>query len=116
MARKKNSALEKAKKYSDFLLYTATGGTMGKPFVRKENIPDEMDFADKRSLLESLLKIAQLEAKDKSEDDGEGEFDRIRREMNASAAAHDEGNDSGKSGAGGRPEDSDSENDGSDLV
>lgn len=114
MARKRSATLDKARKYSDFLLYTATGGTMGKPFVRKESIPDDMDFADKRSLLDSLIKIAILESKEKGADEGEGEFDRIRREMNASSAAHDEGNDSGT--PAGEAESDDSEDDFSDLV
>jgi hypothetical protein len=115
MARKRNASLEKVKKYSDFLLYEATGGTMGKPLERKADIPNDIEFSDKRSLLESLLKIAQLEAKDKEENDtGEGEFDRIRNEINASSANKHKGNDAGASG--GTPESGEPEAEGSDPV
>ena len=51
---------------------------MGKQFERKEGFEDKTDFADKRGLLDSLIKIATLESKEKAEDEPDSIFDQIR--------------------------------------
>lgn len=106
MSQRRKSTLAKARKYSDFLLYQATGGSMGKEFVAKEGFEDKTDFGDKRGLLDSLIKIAQLESKDKADEEPESQFDRIQRGVNGSKIA---GNTDGTDAAGADTDDSDSD-------
>lgn len=60
--KSKHDSLVKAKKYADILLYQATNGTMGK---KLENEPSEqtMTFAEKKGLLDTLIKIAAIDQK-----------------------------------------------------
>lgn len=89
MSKRRPIALDKAKRYSDFLLYQATGGTMGAaPVAMLEGKDAEgLTFGEKRSLLDSLIKIATLESK--QEDEGvESGFDMIKRGLNANAKSN----------------------------
>lgn len=104
MAKKRNS-LSTAKQYSKLLLYQATGGKMGN---KPEKDDGTMTFAEKRGLLDSLVKIALLEQKDADDGPEESGMDLIRKQM-----AKDKENDSGKSRGtrdfGGTAEDSSDE-------
>lgn len=109
MAKKRRNtkdALKKAKQYSDILLYEATGGTMGAP-LDAEALPREgMTFAEKRGLLDSLVKIAILDHKVNPEEE-ESVFDTIKRNR-------DNGNETGgrESGGGISADSDDSADDG----
>lgn len=98
--RSKNPTLSKARKYSDYLLHMATGGSMGKEFEKKEGFEDKTDFADKRGLLDSLIKIATLESKEKAEDEPESTFDRIRSNAHGGQTDGHKGNIAGAAEAG----------------
>lgn len=76
--RNTKDALKKAKQYSDILLYEATGGTMGKPLSIDAAPREGMTFAEKRGLLDSLVKIAILDHKVNPEEE-ESVFDTIKR-------------------------------------
>lgn len=76
--RNTKDALKKAKWYSDILLFEATGGTMGKPLHDDAKPREGMTFAEKRGLLDSLIKIAGLDFKVNPEEE-ESVFDTIKR-------------------------------------
>lgn len=77
--KKKNNALDTAKELADILLYKATGGAMGTP-CKVEN--GESNFAEMRSLLESIIKIRSLELKGgDDEEDEPSAFDIIQKEV-----------------------------------
>jgi len=79
--RNTKDALKKAKFYSDILLFEATGGSMGKPLAEDAKPPEGMTFAEKRGLLDSLIRIAGLDHKVNPEDE-ESVFDTIKRNKN----------------------------------
>lgn len=76
--RNTKDALKKSKLYSDILLFEATGGTMGTPLADGAKVSSEMTFAEKRGLLDSMIKIAGLDHKVNPEDD-DSVFDTIRK-------------------------------------
>lgn len=79
MARKRNTlSLSKAKRYSDLLLYEATGGTIGTAPSGKS---ETMTFGEKRGLLDSLIKIASLEQRDVDDNPEESGMDLIRKQI-----------------------------------
>lgn len=84
--RNKKDTLTLAKNYAEFLLYQATGGSMGKEpkTVDGEKAAETATFAEKRGLLDSLIKISSLERKDT---DGEDEsiFEALRSKASDSA-------------------------------
>ena len=91
MAKHRNDTLDKARKYSDFLLYQATGGTIGKPPKSSPNdftSQGEMTMGEKRGLLDSLIKIAAMEGK--FEEPPDSAFDLIKRGLNGSQTTNDE--------------------------
>lgn len=106
MSKRRHTTLTTARKYSDFLLYQATGGSMGKEFLKKEGFEDTTDFGDKRGLLDSLIKIAQLESKNKEGDEPESAFAQIQRNLNGSKIADNAGENGTESDA---TDDSDAE-------
>lgn len=80
MARKRREpeSLINAKKYSEFLLWEATGGALGtEPALVNTN--ENITFAEKRGLLDSILKIATIDRKEQDDDPGESLFDTMRR-------------------------------------
>lgn len=82
--RKKNSkSVINIQKYSELLLYEASGGRLGTPpkelppdTVKK---PESMTFGEKRSFLDSLVKIAELERKSATEEEEESFFDKMQK-------------------------------------
>lgn len=87
MAKSKRDALSKARQYSDFLLFQATGGIIGmkpKPGFKE---PEGITFGEKRGLLDSLLKIATMESQ--IEEPEESPFEAMRRAINGSETAGD---------------------------
>ena len=75
MARKRNM-LREAEKYAQFLLWEATGGSMGRePVKGKDKKEDEfkVDFGTKRALLDSMIKLIGIKQKvDPEEEDEDG--------------------------------------------
>lgn len=104
MARKrKDNYLEKAKEFADTLLHQATGGSMGKASAPAPE-ENKLSFAEKRGLLESLIKIHALEQKSAADNPEEGEsaFDIIQREVkNASKKNSSTGSSTTPSGGNG---------------
>lgn len=84
MAKKRKSqVINDAKKYYKLLLYEASGGALGsKP--EGEGKKSDATFAEKRGLLDSLIKIAQLEAKGNEGFEDESGFEKIRKDIYAS--------------------------------
>lgn len=81
MSKKRSAlSLSKAKRYADFLLYEITGGNLG---VKPENLitNSTATFAEKRGLLDSLVKIASLEQKDTDDGPEVSGMDLIRKQM-----------------------------------
>jgi hypothetical protein len=73
MARKRN-LIREAERYSQFLLFEATGGAMGREPVRGKSAKEgefPIDFQTKRALLDSLIKLASVKAKVSPEDEDE---------------------------------------------
>ena len=64
--KRKQNYLNKAKELADILSYKVTGGAMG--VAPKANLQTE-DFANMKSLLESMLKIHALELKGGDDDE-----------------------------------------------
>lgn len=89
--RNTKDALKKAKWYSDILLFEATGGSMGTPPIDDAKSGKGMTFAEKRGLLDSLIKIAGLDHK-VNPDDEESVFDTIRKNTNDGKASGSEEN------------------------
>lgn len=87
MSKKRQSGmLHNAQKYTEYLLYEATGGSIGKQLKSKESgevIENNLTFPEKRALLESMLKLAALENKLAPEEE-DSALDHIRRELNGS--------------------------------
>jgi hypothetical protein len=78
MSRTRNSTLKTAKKYSNLLLYEATGGILGvAPIGAKKT--RNMTFAEKKGLLTELLKLAELEKKHKEDEVDESPFAQMKR-------------------------------------
>lgn len=94
--RNSKDALKKAKQYSDILLFEATGGTMGAPLAEDAKAREGMTFAEKRGLLDSLVKIAILDHKVNPEED-ESVFDTIKRNTGNGNKAGGSEIDSGES-------------------
>jgi hypothetical protein len=79
MAKKKRSdELIKATKFADLLLYQFSGGNLGtKPEIAIKN--EVATAGEKRGLLDSLIKLADMKRKDSVDDEGESAFDIIRK-------------------------------------
>lgn len=87
---KKPQTLIDAKKYYKLLLYEASAGNLGtKPEYDTKN--ETMTFSEKRGLLDSIIKISQLEVKSSENDEVESGFDLIRSQLNGSGASRDRG-------------------------
>lgn len=80
--KKKKSSLDTARRYSELLLYQASGGSMGKAPAKMSTGEESMTFGEKKGLLDSLIKIALLENKIEEPEDDSG-FANIRRKLNA---------------------------------
>lgn len=87
--RNTKDALKKAKLYSDILLFEATGGTMGSALIEDAKPREGMTFAEKRGLLDSLIKIASLDHKVNPEEE-ESVFDTMKRAKDASKTSRSE--------------------------
>lgn len=73
---------------------------MGKEFERKEGFEDKTDFADKRGLLDSLIKIATLESKEKADEEPDSIFDQIRSNAHGGNTDGRKGDSAGDDGEG----------------
>lgn len=80
MAKRKKSTLPDAQKFAQLLLYQATGGSMGKAPENQsqENIAT---FGEKKALLDTLLRVVEMERKDLVENEELSAFDIIKKEM-----------------------------------
>lgn len=79
----KHTTLNEARRYAKYLLHQATGGAMGtKPGEEDSGSSEDMTFAEKRGLLDSLIKISIIEEKFHSPEDGEESFAAIIQEVN----------------------------------
>ena len=78
MAKKAQNSLETAKEFASILLYEVTGGKLGEASATSMNI----EFSDKRALLDSLIKLGTLELREEKSKEGEGlsAFDIIKQE------------------------------------
>lgn len=83
MAKKrKPQTLSDAKKYYKQLLYEASGGNLGsRPEAEIKNT--SMTFAEKRGLLDSIIKIAQMEAKSAGDEEEPSGLELIKRNLDA---------------------------------
>lgn len=81
MARKRRDpeSLLDAKKYYRFLLWEATGGTLGTSPEAKNSINENITFAEKRGLLDSIIKIAAGDKKDQEDEGEDGFFDVMKK-------------------------------------
>jgi len=83
MARRKN-LIKEAERYSQFLLFEATGGAMGRAPLRSKSKDAEkddgfkIDFQTKRALLDSMIKLASVRSKVDPEDDDEDGIESYR--------------------------------------
>lgn len=88
MARRRN-IVKDAERYSQYLLYEATGGAMGRePPKSKNGNPDpefKVDFNTKRALLDSLIKLATIKNKVDPADEEDG-IETYREMLNGGAA------------------------------
>jgi hypothetical protein len=103
MAKKKKSqVINDAKKYYKLLLWEATGGSLGsEPEAAPNGKKSDATFAEKRGLLDSLIKIAQLEAKGNEGFEDESGFEKIRKDIYASRENGRAGNLGGTESEGG---------------
>lgn len=76
--RPKNKTLTDSQKYYQLLLYEASGGVLGAKPVEEQK-PTNMTFAEKRGLLDSIIKVAQLEDKANEGEEGPSGLDLIRK-------------------------------------
>lgn len=72
MRTRRSRTILNAQKFMSQLLYEASGGRIGKPVEGKEGIGDKIEWKDKRALLDTMLKMYQLEEKLKPEDEESG--------------------------------------------
>jgi hypothetical protein len=97
MSRTKNTTLKTAKKYSNLLLWQATGGIMGtKPDGAGKT--DNITFSEKKALLTELLKLAELEKKHKEDEVDMSPFMSMKRGIRDGGV---EDSDRGSEGSGG---------------
>ena len=93
---RKPQTLSDAKKLYKYLLWHASGGNMGtEPEIKQEN--DSFTFAEKRGLLDSIIKIAQLEAKTSEGEEEVSGLELIQRQLNDDRADSSRGNYGGES-------------------
>lgn len=76
--RTTKDSLKLAKQYRDILLYDITGGSMGVPLEEGCSFKEGMTVAEKKGILDSLLKTADLDSKVNPKEE-ESEFDTIKR-------------------------------------
>lgn len=97
MAKKKGQptkTINDAKKYYRYLLYISSNGNLGdKPELEATN--DTTTFAEKRGLLDSIIKISDLENRMAENEEPEAFFDKIKEKVNVSATAWSRGNTGG---------------------
>lgn len=98
MAKKKRSdELIKAIKYADLLLYQFSGGNLGtKPEIVIKN--EVATAGEKRGLLDSLIKLADMKRKDSADDESESAFDIIKKNTQKKDKANGGGKSWGSSG------------------
>jgi hypothetical protein len=92
MSRTSKNTLRVAKRFSNLLLFEASGGSMGsKPDGTRKT--ENITFAEKKAFLSELLKLADLEIKHKPEDDDESPFAAMKKGVkHGGKAAFDGGN------------------------
>jgi hypothetical protein len=107
--KRKSQVLNDAKKYYKLLLYEASGGTLGSApegVMKGTNAT----FSEKRGLLDSIIKVAQLEDKANEGDDQPSGLDMIRKQLNGNRT--DRGRrDNGGTGSEGGSDEPDAESD-----
>ena len=83
--RAKNKTLTDAQKYYQLLLYEASGGVLGvAPTVEQKQ--SNATFAEKRGLLDTIVKIAQFEDKSNEDEEAPSGLDIIRKQLNGDRA------------------------------
>ena len=95
MARKSSRALKDAQQFYRLLLYQASGGTIGKA-PEKKMPNDSITFGEKRALLDSIVKISEIERKSESDKEPVSGLDLIRKNLDASGKNGSRG-DNGRS-------------------
>lgn len=83
--RAKNKTLNDAQKYYQLLLYEASGGILGVEPDKKQK-QTNATFAEKRGLLDTIIKVAQLEDKSNEDVEQPSGMDIIRRQLNGDRA------------------------------
>lgn len=76
--RPKNKTLTDAQKYYQLLLYEASGGLLGTE-PTKELKQTNTTFAEKRGLLDTIVKIAQFEDKSNEDEEQPSGLDILRK-------------------------------------
>lgn len=99
MKKRKSQVLTDAKKFYKILLYNASGGNLGTE-PEKKVTDNSITFAEKRGFLDSLIKIAQLEAKSNEGFEEESGFDKIRKDIYASRESERPGDTGGDTESG----------------
>ncbi len=83
MARRSRTILN-AQKFMQQLLYEASGGSIGKSPEKKDGVGEGIEWKDKRALLDTILKMYQLEEKLKPEDEDDMGLDYLRGQLHGS--------------------------------
>jgi len=83
--RAKNKTLTDAQKYYQLLLYEASGGVLGAEPAKEQKLTN-MTFAEKRGLLDSIIKVSQLEDKANEDEEQPSGMDIIRKQLNGNRA------------------------------
>ncbi|MGB6501650.1 MAG: hypothetical protein WBG19_09710 [Thermoplasmata archaeon] len=107
MARKQNM-LRQAERYSQYLLWEATGGAMGKEPVRAKAAKEgefALDFQTKRALLDSMIKLIGIKSKVEPEDQEEDGIETYRELLRDTTGSNTNGSrgDPAPSEAGSSP-------------
>ncbi len=72
---KKRNLLSQSERYAEYLLFEATGGTMGREPKKTEEVNSNvstLDFNDKRAFLDTLIKLVSIKNKVDPEDESSG--------------------------------------------